>query len=193
VSLPSGELEALRRRDPAALRALVDAHTRRLYRAARGMGVGADDADDLVQDVFVTFIDSLDRFEGRASAGTWLFGILLRKVQERRRADQKARQHDSIDEAWEDRFDARGNWVTPPADPARALDAREISQAVRRCLDDLPAAQRDVFVLRHFRELSAADVGEMLALTAGNVGVLLHRARLRLKDCLDRKGWSPAR
>src|SRR5437899_2657503 len=65
-------LMRLRRRDPEALRTIVDEHARRLYRAARGMGHTTDEAEDLAQDALVTFIESIDRFEGRAQISTWL-------------------------------------------------------------------------------------------------------------------------
>jgi RNA polymerase sigma-70 factor (ECF subfamily) len=85
-------LAELRARNPAALRAVVDQHARRLYRAARGMGFSPDDAEDLAQEVFVTFLETLERFEGRSELGTWLFGVLHHKAQERRRAQRAARQ-----------------------------------------------------------------------------------------------------
>ena len=84
--LDGAQLARLRARDPAALRSVVDDHARRLYRTARGMGYAAAEAEDVVQDVFVTFLETLDRFEGRSQIGTRLFGILHRKSLERRRA-----------------------------------------------------------------------------------------------------------
>src|SRR5258708_24364881 len=83
-------LARLRRRDPEALRVIVNEHGRRLYRAARGMGFTMEEAEDLAQDVFLTFIESIDRFEGRARVSTWLFDILHHKCQERRRVHAPA-------------------------------------------------------------------------------------------------------
>ena len=79
-------LASLRSRDPNTLAQLVTEHARQLYRGARSIGFSEGEAEDLTQDVFVTFLETLDRFEGRAQVGTWLFGILYRKAQERRRA-----------------------------------------------------------------------------------------------------------
>jgi RNA polymerase sigma-70 factor (ECF subfamily) len=144
MAISRADLDALRRRDPDALDALTLAHSRRLYRAARGMGFDASDAEDLLQDVFVTFLSSLDRFEGRSALSTWLFGILLRKAQERRRARASEDRHDPIDEEWAAHFDATGRWVRPPAAPDRALTSRQMAAAIETCLDDLPAQQREV-------------------------------------------------
>ncbi len=186
-------LTRLRRRDPDALRAVVDAHARRLYRAARGLGHSRDDAEDLVQDVFVTFLETLDRFEGRADVGTWLFGILYHKVQERNRQRLREERYDPIDAVFESSFDANGRWRRPPADPERALASEEAALAIRDCLGALPQAQREVFWLRQVEELSGAAVSKILGHTVTHVGVLLHRARQRLRQCLDGKGWKVTR
>ena len=147
-------------------------------------------ADDLVQEVFVTFLNGLDRFEGRAEVRTWLFGILHHKIQERRRMQAREELHDSIDEIFESRFDARGNWTRPPVEPDREAASREAGAAIRDCLDGLSPLQRAVFQLRQVEDLSAAEVGKILGQTITHVGVLLHRARTRLRACLDGKGWT---
>lgn len=189
MPLPPDELSALHRRDPAALQAISQAHARRLYRAARGMGFDSHEAEDLVQDTFLTFLSSLDRFEGRSALSTWLFGILLRKAQERRRSRGREEQHDTLDEEWASHFDAAGRWVRPPASPDNALASRQMATAIGACLDDLSPQQREVFVLRLQDGLPASEVGNVLGLTATHIGVLLHRARVLMRKCLGMKGW----
>lgn len=186
-------IDALRRRDEVVLRQVVQDNTRRLYRAARGMGHSNEEADDLVQEVFLTFMSSLDRFEGRSAVNTWLYGILLRKVQERRREAIRERAHDPIDGAWEGNFKADGTWLRKPMDAESALTGSQMGAAIRDCMDGLPAPARDVFVLRQIEELSAQDVRNILDLTITHIGVLLHRARLRMRACLDGKGWRTSR
>jgi RNA polymerase sigma-70 factor (ECF subfamily) len=73
--LDAEQVARLRARDPATLARAVEEHARPLYRAARGMGFDEAEAEDLVQDVFTTFLETLDRFEGRSQVRTWLFGI----------------------------------------------------------------------------------------------------------------------
>jgi RNA polymerase sigma-70 factor (ECF subfamily) len=179
----------LRRRDPQALQAVVDEHARRLYRAARGMGFTREEAEDLSQDVFVTFLESLDRFEGRSEVATWLIGILHHKAQERHRSRERDTLNDPIEAVFEAQFDERGNWVRTPVAPDRAASAREARDAIRECVDGLPPLQREVFQLRQVEELSAAETSNVLAQTVTHIGVLLHRARMRLRACLERKGW----
>jgi len=186
-------LEGIRARDPAALRDVVDQHARRLYRAARGMGFSAGDAEDLAQDVFVTFLETIERFEGRSEVGTWLFGILHHKAQERRRAHPREDLTDAGDEVFDGRFNADGSWREPPIPADRLVAASQTAEALRECLAGLPDQHREVFQLRQLEELSAADVSGMIGCTINHVGVLFHRARVRLRACLEAKGWGGSR
>lgn len=186
-------LARLRARDAQTLHEVVDQHARKLYRAARGLGYSASEADDLTQEVFVTFLESLDRFEGRSSVSTWLFGILHHKVQERRRAVVRDRQADPIDEVFEACFDAHGSWTKPPLAADRLAASGQVSSALSECLERLPDQQRAVFHFREVEGLSAADVGQLVGCTANHVGVLFHRARTRLRGCLEGKGWRGSR
>ncbi|MCC7241540.1 MAG: RNA polymerase sigma factor [Acidobacteria bacterium] len=186
-------LARLRRREPATLHEIVHQNTRRLFRAAQGMGFSSAEADDLVQDVFVTFLETLDRFEGRSQVSTWLFGILHHKVQERRRSRARDDLHDPVDELFESKFDAKGKWIAPLPSPDRVASSAQAAGAIADCLQGLPPLHREVFHLREVEELSAADVSNIIGRTVTHVGVLFHRARLRLRECLDGKGWSPPR
>jgi RNA polymerase sigma-70 factor, ECF subfamily len=185
-------LARLKRREASTLEAIVNDNARRLFRAARGLGFSAPQADDLVQEVFVTFLETVDRFEGRAQVSTWLFGILHHKAQERRRSQARDEAIDSIEEVFESRFDAKGNWTTPLPPPDRVAASGQAAAAIAECLQGLPPLYREIFHLRQVEELSAADVSKIVERTVTHVGVLFHRARLRLRECLEGKGWSPA-
>ncbi len=186
-------LDRLRARDPAVLRDIVDQHARRLYRAARGMGFSPSDAEDLAQDVFVTFLETLERFEGRSEVGTWLFGILHYKAQERRRAQTREDLTDAVDDVFDGRFNADGSWREPPIPADRLAASDQTAEGLRDCLARLPDQHREVFQLRQVEELSAGDVSRMLGCTINHVGVMFHRARVRLRACLEAKGWGRSR
>ncbi len=182
-------LERLRRRDPEALAEAVRDHARPLYRAARALGFAEPEAEDLVQDVFTIFLEKLDGFEGRSQLRTWLFGILHRKAMERRRAAWVDDRADPIDEVFESRFDANGKWSRPPADLERLFQSKELGQAIRGCMDGLPANQREAFVLREVEGMETDEICKILDVSVTNFGVLMHRARARLRECLESKGW----
>lgn len=157
------------------------------------MGFPPGDAEDLAQDVFVTFLETIARFEGRSAVGTWLFGILHHKVQERRRAHAREDLTDAVDDVFEGRFNTDGSWREPPIPADRLVAAGETAEALRECLSGLPDQHREVFQLRQVEDLSAANVSEMIGCTINHVGVLFYRARVRLRACLEAKGWGRSR
>ncbi len=154
------------------------------------MGLSAHEAEDVVQDVFTIFLQKLDAFEGRSQLRTWLFGILHRKVMEHRRAASRYSRADPIDQVFEDRFDARGSWVRPPADLQRLLLSKEIHDVISLCMESLSPDQREAFVLREIEGLDTAEICKIMGLTITNFGVQMHRARAKLRECLERKGFS---
>src|SRR5215469_6869572 len=192
IPISADSLERLRRRDPDALAEAVHEHARPLLRAARALGFAEPEAEDMVQDVFRTFLERLDNFEGRSQLRTWLFGILHRKALERRRVTAMDDRMDPIDEAFESRFDAKGTWTRPPADLERLMLSREIGELIRGCMDGLPVNQREAFVLREVEGLDTGEICRILDVSVTNFGVLMHRARARLRECLEAKGWSKA-
>lgn len=181
-------LERLRARDAEALTHIVTSHARSIYRAALALGFTDDVAQDLTQDVFITFLETLDRFEGRSQVRTWLLGILYRKGQERRRLMYREETLDPADPVFESWFTERGLWVQHPKDPTELFDDEGAMQAISDCLAKLPELHRSVFQLREVEELSAAEVSDVLGESVNHIGVLLHRARTRLRDCLTKKG-----
>lgn len=185
-------LEKLKRRDPEALTAAIEEHAGFLYRASLGMGFNDTEAEDLVQDVFRVFLESLDRFEGRSHLRTWLFGILHRKAMERRREQYREEQHDSIDSVFESRFDRKGRWLRPPQDLDQLFASQEIGHSITHCLEGLPASQREVFILREMEELETQEICKILEVSLTNMSVLLHRAKIRLRECLEALGWGKA-
>lgn len=192
ASIPQNDLTVLarlRERDPETLAATVQEFARPLYRAARGLRFTDNEAEDLVQDVFTIFLQRIDQFEGRSQLRTWLFGILHNKMRERRRALQREQQIDSLDPAFESLFDSRGHWTRAPEDLERAFASKETGKAVDDCISTLPSQQREVFMLREVEDLNTKDICNNLRITDTHVGVLIHRARHRLRECMEAKGW----
>lgn len=181
-------LQLLRARDPDALSEVVTEYTPSLYRAILSMGVTGAAAEDLLQDVFVTFLTTLDHFEGRSKIRTWLFGILYRKLFEARRELARVDKHDPIDGIVESWFNTDGSWAHPPADIERVLASQEAGLHIRACVDALPPLQRAAFELREIDELTSSEICEALGISTSNFGVLMHRARMKLRVCLEDRG-----
>ena len=181
----------IRASDQAAIQTVVETYLAQILRAARGAGLDAQQAEDVTQATFTTFIEAAPRFEGRSSVRTWLFGILYKKIAEARRARQRDRQMDAIDEAFERRFDASGTWSTPPQAVDTDLHHQEVATEIFACLDAAPLRQTLTFILREVEELSTEDICNVLGITRTNLGVMLHRIRNRVRDCLESKGVQP--
>lgn len=126
---------------------------------------------------------------GRSSERGCSASCIERRV-ERRRASVVDDRMDPIDEVFESRFDAKGNWTRPPADLERLMLSKEIGELIRSCMEGLPVNQREAFVLREVEGFDTGEICKILDVSVTNFGVLMHRARARLRECLEAKGWS---
>ena len=145
------------------------------------------EAEEAVQETLLAALEARGEFQGRSHPRTWLMGILKRKVADRlRAAARRAPATDPKDlDVW---FNARGKWRKWPdrwVDPAAAAERSEFWSVLRRCLANLPARMAGAFLLRTLDEREPSDVCRELAITPGNLWLLLHRARLRLVACLQ--------
>lgn len=181
-------LDRLRRREDGAIEAVVRAYLGQIVRAARGAGLDAARAEDVAQSTFLTFIQKADTFEGRSTLRTWLFGILYRKVTEERRARARDDAWEELDARFERRFDSAGTWVTPPRGADFHLETAEIGEAIEECLEPAPTRQRMAFTLREVEALPTEEICKIMDVTATNLGVMLHRVRNRLRECLEAGG-----
>ena len=181
---PPGLDTAIRERDPAAIQAVVQTYLPQILRAAAGAGLDGQLAEDVAQSTFLTFLETAHRFEGRSRVRTWLFGILYRKIAEARRNAGREEAMDDIDAVFEQKFDADGGWMRPPRPVDSEVYASEVRREIEGCLETVPSKQRAAFVLREVEELDSEEICKILDVTRTNLGVLLHRARTRLRECL---------
>ena len=178
----------IRAGDREAIRAVVRAYLSQILRAARGAGLDAEQAEDVTQATFATFIETAPRFEGRSHVRTWLFGILYKKIAEARRTLGRDRKIDDIDQIVENRFDEAGSWIRPPRPADADLGDREIRGAISECLDATPDRQRMAFIFKEVEGLSTDEICKILGVTPTNLGVILYRVRNRLRECLEALG-----
>jgi RNA polymerase sigma-70 factor (ECF subfamily) len=171
----------------------VDRYGDRLYRYALLRVRRPDLAADLVQETFAEAWRARASFAGRSAEATWLTGILRHKVIDHlRRARREASGTElPVADAGESFFTRRGLWraypARWPADPADALEREEFWAAVRACLAGLPDTLADAFLLRELDETDSDEICQLLAITPTNLWARLHRARLQMRACLERR------
>lgn len=176
----------------------VNAHGDILFRYALARVGKRDVAEDLVQDAFLAALSSSKEFEGRSKVQTWLIGILrhkildhLRKASRRRESDARIREAESSSGS---EFFHNGHWRTPVKNwsppSSGSLEAAEFWQVLDDCQEKLPHKLESAFRMRDVEELSSDEICELLEISPGNLNVRLHRARLLLRDCLERRWFS---
>lgn len=185
-------MKDLKARKPEALSEIVKEHGGVLLRAALGMGMPETDAEEVVQDTFATFLGALDRFEGRSSVRTFLFGILYRKGLERGRKRSRELATDPIDEVFDKSFNFVDHWRRSPKGPEDEAQAKETSAIIAECMKGLGDVQRSAFHLKEVSGESAASICNILKVTDTHLRVILFRARNKLRECIEGK-WGNTR
>ncbi len=178
-------LSRLRAGDENTLQRLIKTYLPQVYRAARGAGLNVQNAEDVAQNTFLTFMDKIPEFEGRSHIRTWLFGILYRKISEMRRGAQRDDGSDSIDEVMESHFKTNGFWARPPKETDDAVYDQEVRRHLDDCLQGISSAQRLAFVMSEVEEMDKKEVCEVMGVSRSNLGVLLFRGRNFLRECLE--------
>lgn len=178
----------------------IESHRPYLVRYALAQLRDAQLAEEAVQEALVAALEGVGSFDGRSSLRTWLTSILRFKVIDLQRRAVKERSHASLgedarapdDDSWmDDFFDETGHWRSPPQawnDPESALEQRRFWEAFERCLSGLPAAASRVFFRREVMGDETATICAEEGITASNCWVILHRARVALRACLE-QSW----
>jgi RNA polymerase sigma-70 factor (ECF subfamily) len=159
-------------------------------------------AEDVVQDTLLAALQGAGGFSGRSSLKTWLTGILKHKIVDVIRRKGREPVLASLDEECqlEDLdalFDETGHWQNPPADwgnPESALTQQQFLDVMQMCLEKLPPNTARVFMMREVMELESDEICKELAITSTNLWVILYRARIALRQCLEQNWFaSPGR
>jgi RNA polymerase sigma-70 factor (ECF subfamily) len=178
----------------------IEGHRAYLVRYALSQLRDSAQAEEAVQEALLAALEGIGRFEGKSSLRTWLTSILRFKIVDlqRRAVADKANVEltdfasEGEDEGWLDElFDETGHWRAAPrawSDPEASLEQQRFWQAFERCLEALPATAGRVFFKREVIGEETAAICKDEGITPSNCWVILHRARLALRGCLE-KSW----
>jgi RNA polymerase sigma-70 factor (ECF subfamily) len=194
VELPAEDrlIERLRQGDTQALEAVMTRYSGRVYRLAFGITRNDADAEEIVQDVFLTLFRKIDTFEGRSALGTWIYRVTANAALIKRRG--KRVELEVLLEDYLPRFLEDGHregdraflcadWSQRPDEVAQGAETRAI---LTQALERLPDTYRAVVLLRDLEGLSNEEAAEMLGETVASVKSRLHRARMALREQLTR-------
>lgn len=170
-----------------------------LYRLALAQLRDPTAAEDATQETLLAVLEKGASFEGRSSLRTWLFSILRFKVldimreqsKQGRRTDFPAtsNQSESDDVAvFDTLFDAEGCWAEAKdvwTDPHTVAERNAFFKVLEACMTKLPERSSRAFLMREWLELEPVEICSQLGISAGNLRILLYRARMQLRFCLD--------
>jgi len=194
VELPAEDrlIERLRQGDTQALEALMTRYSGRVYRLAFGITRNDADAEEIVQDVFLTLFRKIDTFEGRSALGTWIYRVTANAALIKRRGQRVELEvllEDYLPRFLEDghregdRAFLCADWSQRPDEVAQGVETRAI---LTQALERLPDTYRAVVLLRDLEGLSNEEAAEVLGETVASVKSRLHRARMALREQLTR-------
>jgi RNA polymerase sigma-70 factor, ECF subfamily len=196
-------LAALRRGDADAFARLVDRHSPAMIRVAMAYVPTRAAAEEAVQEAWIGVMRGIGGFEGRSSLKTWIFRILTNVAMRSGARERRSVPFSALAAAEDtgeptvdpDRFLPPdhalfpGHWVVMPArwpTPEEGLLAGETREVIAAAIAELPAAQRTVIALRDIEGWTSEEVCEALEISAGNQRILLHRARSRVRNAIER-------
>jgi RNA polymerase sigma-70 factor (ECF subfamily) len=150
-------------------------------------------AEDVVQDALTAVLEQPQRFAGLSSLRTYVTGIMKHKIIDALRSAARERQFDiaddmSDDDALDALFNSNGHVVEPPrnwGDPDATLEQRDFFRVMELCLEKLPPKMARIFLMREWLELDTDEICKELGCSTSNAWVMLYRARVRLRECLE--------
>ena len=198
----SALLARLMQGDEGAFAELVTRHHSALIRMAMGHVADREVAEEVVQDTWMAVIEGLDRFEGRSSLRTWIFGIMIHKAKDRGIREKRHvnfSSFESVDDEGDEavdpsRFHQSGEWADhwafPPQPwddqtPEKLMASQQAVSAMQKAIEALPKNLKEVLILRDVEGIEAKEVCELLKITETNLYVRLHRARERVRQAVE--------
>lgn len=181
--------------DAAMLESQLPGLRARLLRHARFAVHDDSLAEDLVQDTLIAVFEQHTKRRGDASLATWATAILKNKVADwyrsptRRRVVQFNADDGKLDDAIDALYDADGSYAEPvPAwqQPENRTEQRQMMTVLERCVSCLPRQTGNVFMMREWLGFDTAEICERLGVSADNCRMILHRARMGLRECMQR-------
>jgi len=193
TAVPASAVRGISAEDLMALRS-------NMLRFAQLQLRNSETAEDMVQDAIESALRHASSFAGQSTLKTWVFAILRNRIIDHlRQAARSVPMSSLVDDTddWQERletlFNERGGWregTRPVAwpNPEESMETKQFWVVFEDCLDHLPANTGRVFMMREFLGFESDEICKQLAISTSNCHVILHRARLKLRGCME-SGW----
>ncbi|MBI2967260.1 MAG: sigma-70 family RNA polymerase sigma factor [Bacteroidetes bacterium] len=174
----------------------IDRYAGTLFKFAVTRVSNSELSKDLVQETFLSALKNAGSFRGEVTELNWLYAILKNKIIDYYRSKAKlvVREIQEAEKEINSYFDEEGNWQSParPADwklsYSDSAEASEFYEVIERCKRKLAELQNVVFTMKYLDEKSSEEICKELEISSSNFWVLVHRARLQMRQCLE-KNW----
>jgi RNA polymerase sigma-70 factor (ECF subfamily) len=178
-------IERCRQHDLEAFDELVRLYERRIFNFALRLSGNHHDAEDITVETFIRVFNAIANFRGDATFSTWLFRIAHNVFLDMRKKE-RAHPHTSLQDVLElDESEVTRQVEDPAPLPERVAEDAELSQILRRAIDELPDYQKTMVLLYHTQNKSYEEIAEIMHLPIGTVKSRLNRARIALKSKLE--------
>ncbi len=184
--------QQLKSRDASFLKKTFEDINPYLHRLLGSRGYYGEQAEDVIYETWLTFLEKIDSFEGRSSIRTYLSGIMFHKIQEQNRANKKfLTTEEDLDSYLDESFTDDGWWKQKPTDPDHLFSQKEAGEFIRKCMESLTPQQAQAFLLKEVEGEDTGAISSAMGLTIGNIGVLIFRAKEKLRKCIEGMAASP--
>ena len=187
MNLNSAEfIDRLQNQDSEAIGLIIFHYSEALFKGALKMGLADDQAEDVVQSTWTTFISSVKNFQRKSHIRTFIFGIMYNKIKETWRSNKKYTE-EFEDNQIEQLFNELGSFIANPMDPSEWVNSTQVLNLIQEGLHTLPDNQREAFYLKEVIGEETSDICNIMDISSTNLGVLIYRAKNNLRIFLEAK------
>lgn len=169
----------------------IKLHSDYLFNYAVSRISDSDLAKDLIQETFFSALKAMETFRGQASERTWLISILKRKIIDHYRKINSEKGKREVKMSFFEDGAQKGNWIetfvpqTWDNEAEKDIENKELRIVLNACVENLPDKYRIAFILKTEKKYETEDICNELGISSSNLWVILHRARVQLRKCLE--------
>lgn len=178
-------LNRLNNRDAQLLHHLFETINPRMIRMLSSHRIYKEHAEELIHEAWETFFTQIEKYQGRSTVQTFIFGILINKIRENRRRLKKIDYEEDSQKVFDRNFSMNGWWSQDPTDPEKLAANKQLGSQIESCLEGLTDDQRNAFLLLELEGESSEQACNIMGVSVSNLRVLMYRAKDKLRQCLE--------